>query len=543
MARITSAIGLDIGHRSLKLVRMTRRVTGPAVIFADMLMLPEGGQGLEPIVHRFLESHGVLHERCGVCVSGRSVMVHVSDVPFADRKARQQFAQLEARRMNELAQDEIVSAYAIRGREVGADGVMVAMAQAEAVREALQVPDTIGLHVVRLIPAPVAVYRGVLAPATVKESVWLLADVGHTATQVVVARADRLVFSRRFEVGGLHFARALAQEAGLTVAQAEDALTHVGLEAGDAEGPLAPKLRKIMAAAVDGWVAELNTTLTLYRERFKEAPEPVQSLVISGGVAEMPGFRAVVAQKTRLRVYAPAPPAGRLDAADAGRFAPACGVAMAALDEPALGINLLPPERQQAVALRQQRAYWLWAGLALCLTLAVLLLAGLYASRCEAARLAAARQRLGTLQAMAEERQTLVAENTRLLAHLRFARRATQGSAIVQATLAALAAAKHPGDWVTLIADERSYFPAALDNGRLREPPEISPGRIIVEGYTPVSDYSTVLSMIEKLRQEPYFAKVDLLTDDRLVENPDRWQAWQELNANLFTIEIEVRRP
>jgi Tfp pilus assembly PilM family ATPase len=544
MSRNSSAIGLDIGRRSLKVVRLARGMTGPVVTMADTLMLPEGGAGVEQIVHGFLENHRLLQERCGVCVTGRSVMLHAFEVPYTNRRSKQQFAESETHRMHELAGDEILSAYSTSALDAGEDGVLVAMVQASAIQDALRIPDALGLNVVRVLPVPVALLYAQRPPRTGVDELLVFVDVGYSATHVAIGRSSGLLFTRRFEIGGLHFAKALETEMGMSYAQAEEEAVHHGLSAtGSGGGVFRPEFRRVLVQATDRWVDELMATLTLGRERVKRGEEPFQTLLLSGGVAEMPGFRDYVAERTRLQVRHPAVLEGAMQEADAGRYAVACGAAMAALGNVGAGLNLLPPDRKQAAALRQQRPYWLWAGLALCLSLATLLSRYVLNYREETGRLDVASKRLESMHDMTTELRALQADNALLTESLRFARHCNQDGRIVKTVLASLGQAKHPGDWITLISDTRSYAESPSAGKTAREAPETFLDRIIVEGYTPRDDYSTVLSMIERLRKEPGFEKVDLLTDDRLVANADRRKAWADVGANLFTIEIQVREP
>ena len=66
--------------------------------------------------------------------------------------------------------------------------------------------------------------------------------------------------------------------------------------------------------------------------------------------------------------------------------------------------------------------------------------------------------------------------------------------------------------------------------------------QIVLEGYTPLDDLSTVRAMIETLRESSCISDVDLLPDDKLRVNPDRDQRWAEVNSRLFAVEISVEK-
>ena len=119
---------------------------------------------------------------------------------------------------------------------------------------------------------------------------------------------------------------------------------------------------------------------------------------------------------------------------------------------------------------------------------------------------------------------------------------------VVRRLIVALGAAKHPDDWITLISDMHSYENPPLDELSVPAPPtgvgsldgSLDIRSIVVEGYTPIEDFSTIYSMIETLRGYDGIFDADLLGDDRLREDPLRDQRWEQYKGRLFAIEIEM---
>jgi hypothetical protein len=67
--------------------------------------------------------------------------------------------------------------------------------------------------------------------------------------------------------------------------------------------------------------------------------------------------------------------------------------------------------------------------------------------------------------------------------------------------------------------------------------------KVIVEGYTPEPDLSTVRSMLENLRAAPAISQADLLPDDRVRNRPENADDPTTLNATRFALEITLAAP
>jgi len=131
--------------------------------------------------------------------------------------------------------------------------------------------------------------------------------------------------------------------------------------------------------------------------------------------------------------------------------------------------------------------------------------------------------------------------------------RAVHNGEILRAVVHAIGESKHPDDWITLIADAESYAEegqeesgggaretrASRRKGTARKEFE----QVVIEGYTPVEDLSTVRAMIEALRNSPGIAGADLLADDRVNRDEARDERWAMTRCRLFAVEITVPTP
>jgi hypothetical protein len=121
---------------------------------------------------------------------------------------------------------------------------------------------------------------------------------------------------------------------------------------------------------------------------------------------------------------------------------------------------------------------------------------------------------------------------------------------MLQDLLHAVAEAKHPDDWITRMADTASYVSDAAEllteaDWPLNEAPAFAGpiGKVVIEGYTPWADFSTVQAIIGTLRGHPAVAEADLLGDNELRIDEEQAQAWAQLGCRLFAIEITLTEP
>jgi len=165
------------------------------------------------------------------------------------------------------------------------------------------------------------------------------------------------------------------------------------------------------------------------------------------------------------------------------------------------------------------------------------------------AYLAALEHQQEQLTVWSQEWADYAERNNQLRRQVQPLRSAVRANKVTQALLRSLASAKHPDDWFVLIADADSYFRAPQGNDTdialPEEPigpvaPEASLRQMILEGYTPADDLSTVRELIEKMRSLPFVANVDLLPDDQVRTDWQDAPTDAQPEVRRFALEIEL---
>ncbi len=122
----------------------------------------------------------------------------------------------------------------------------------------------------------------------------LILEIGATTTELAVIEGEELVMTRSIATGGLAFTRAIAQDLGFELTQAEEYKTTYGLDASQLEGKIASAIKPI----VDVVMNEVKRAIAYQASRNQE--KSVKRIVVAGGSAKMPGLIPYLTEVTGL---------------------------------------------------------------------------------------------------------------------------------------------------------------------------------------------------------------------------------------------------
>jgi len=401
--------------------------------------------------------------------------------------------------------------------------LLLVMARPSILQNVLGEAKALSLNVVDMIPGASAMYRVAQAVGEDEEQPVLLVNVGAATTELAIAAKGGLMFARSFAGGGQMFTDALARERQLLPSRAESLKTSGTGVLGDS--PMAAAMR----TAGDLWLAELESCLTVFRTIFADPQDQPQRIVLCGGGARLEGLPEVVEQRLGVPTERMKPLGKQVEQDESSTFAAAAGLAFCGADAATNGLALLPQGMRDDQVFRQQKPFWIAAGVVAALILAVSLTGGYRDFKRREAVLDAQRTSL-------QRRQDLVRqiENVRVAAE-DIVDMATPIEQMLLAgphmrDLVTLVSESLSGrDRITLICDAESYFTGLPKEkpdrpGRGRRPnkkdePVLKNSfeRVVIEGYTREQDLSLVKDLLAKLAASDLILSADLLNDDKLV--------------------------
>lgn len=285
-------VGIDIGSKTIKIVELEK--TGNRF---DLLASGIVGYASQPIVKieddkEFAAVGDILrrlHREAGV--SSRDVNISIPESQVFTRTIRfplltdaeiASAVKWESEQYIPIPINEAIIQHTVleRNENSSPPGVLVLLVAAPrvVVEKYVKVVSSAGLNATSVETELVALTRA-LAPL---DKTILLIEFGAASTDIAIAKAGLLSFSRSIPIAGEAFTRAVSQSLGINAQQAEEYKKTYGLTASQLEGKVKGALDPVLRMVVD----EVKKAIHYYETEEKgEAPS---AIMVSGGTSGMP---------------------------------------------------------------------------------------------------------------------------------------------------------------------------------------------------------------------------------------------------------------
>lgn len=309
-------LGIDLGAHSVKAVAVEAAFRGHAVTAAVEVPLPPPAaeEGAAPplavALKEALSRLGAIPtDACAVALPGTAAAAPVLSLPFTDSRKIEATLGFEVEGAIPFDLAEVVYDHQRAGNAEGKTDLLVAVARHDDVKQLLDLLADAGLDP-RAVTLPGLAHGYALAAVpdqrpVADEAIGLL-DLGHSRTSVSVVvggpvpEKPLVEFTRTFTGGGADVLRALARDLGLTAEETRATLYERGSLADDADPALRPSLVRGLTPAL----REIRATL---RAAVARNRRPVSRLVISGGLARIPGIAEYLSRELGLPATVLAP--------------------------------------------------------------------------------------------------------------------------------------------------------------------------------------------------------------------------------------------
>ena len=317
-------LGVEIGERSVKLVRVRRR--GRRIVGVDVLRRALAGpttkhgsrrEAIENALRQLVAEHRLAGKPVAACLSGQDVLVRRLVVPEMDRADILAALALECRRLVKFPIDEAEIRYEIVARaprDRGTDlHVLVAVAQRRTLDELREALERSRLRPRRVTIAAVAL-RTLFArgPETRSDDVVACLDFGESTSHLMVLKGREIRFSRELGVGSAALTDVLLSAVvpgvgtvALTPEKAEALKRAHGIPlgaegAGEAEGIPLSVLAVMFRPVLERLARELWNSFDYCNEQFYG--EPVTRLVLLGGGSRLRNLSAYLSEILKIPV-------------------------------------------------------------------------------------------------------------------------------------------------------------------------------------------------------------------------------------------------
>lgn len=541
-----TVLGIDVGRHAVRVLGLRQKAAAAIVERAEVLRLPPEGTDARSIVLPWLQQLGISGCPCVLSVPGVQCLFQPLALPRNDPRTMEQAVAVEMVRFHELSGETMTVGFVPFELGDGQRRVLIAMSRQTIIDEALALAEAVRLQVVDIVPGPVALFNALVHLTPRWDAPVLCLDMGHESTALAIGSSAGLVFARGFSGGGRLLTEALATRQGLPAGQAENEKWR--LKAFPEE----------LVPSAEVWLAEVQSCLSLYGTLLPEASWRPRRILLAGGGARLAGFSDWVSQRLGLPVGpAPSPP-GLPASAATEDWTVAYGAALSGLERAAVTLSLLPSNLRDDLHFRRQKPYWIGAAVLAALVFGVSLIGGARDIRRKSARLAEQRRSLHRRQQLVEQIERVKSFNDRLREQTVPLREMLRRGPVLRDLLTLVAEAKAPSDALFMICDAGSYFSAGnpaggSPSGRTRPdrrertvPPALalppSLDRLILEGVTGRRSLSSVKELISRLREAPYVASADLLSDDQVVSLAETRPPARE-GGLRFVIDVRLAPP
>jgi Tfp pilus assembly PilM family ATPase len=553
-----TVLGLDPGQHAVKAVLATIAGGRLRVLKAEHIPIPPDLADPGAALRKWWEDQklGALPVACSV--SGSRVLYQPVRMEDEDPRTPEQVAGMEAMRFSEMTDARMQYTATPASALPGERRLLVSMARPDLLEACLSPAVHGGFRIVNACPAPIALYNGVTALGEPIHQPTLFADLGATHTEVVVGDGNGVLFARSFALGTAQLTQSVAAQARLPLQQAERVRVKA-LSFAELPG----ESGKACEQFVQRWLQEIRACMQMYLASLGPGNEDraVKRILLAGGGARWEPLREALHAASPLPLSLVGRIAGH-EQQESAEYIIAVGLAADALGIARAPSSLLAEGLRQVLARIRNKRHWMAASLFAVGGMLMIGAASHIASSREKARLSQQNlilQRCDTLRQGIETSEARMLQMETMTAPLV---RYVNNSARIRDLTLIIGAARGPNDFVTFLGDSESYVELRMGTEEERERRSAVPraslvrrepnrqqadrlrddrmNRLIIEGFTPRQDLSTVKRLIETLRSRPGVLRADLLGDDLVYGDPDRDVEWISTGNRRFVIDVEL---
>jgi type IV pilus assembly protein PilM len=292
--------GLDIGHSSIKAVKLSRNATGVTVLgyAIEPINVTEEGDRDESVVKALQLL--AQHEEFGAIpviasLSGRQIFSRTINIPVLNPKRVKMMVELEARQQIPGNFDEVEWGYHMSPAPDGASNdVALFAAKRELTDELVSKCKRAGINLVGVSVTSLALYNFVRFDQEFgdKETVIIL-DVGAENTDLVLYQGETL-WMRTLALSGNDVTRVFMKKFRVSFEEAETLKRQIG------DSRQAEKILKVLEGTLNELTGEVQRSLGFYKSQNPEAN--LENIVISGNTFRLPNLPEYIAERLRYTV-------------------------------------------------------------------------------------------------------------------------------------------------------------------------------------------------------------------------------------------------
>lgn len=295
-------LGLDIGSHSIKLIEIRKFGTDIELLAAGSCLTPvrdvksnteEDDIATSVAIKKLVKDTGAKTTEVNIALPEAQVFTRVIEMPQLSSQELSSAIRYEAEQYIPLPLDQVNLDFNIL-KPAGTQKdskmqVLLVAAPKVLIERYLRILEQADLSAVSVETEITAATRALNRSATNVKTV-MIVSLGGQTTDLAILNSGVLAFTRSIAAGGQALSRSLAQGLDFNLNQAEEFKKTYGLERDKLEGKIVAAVKPIM----DTIISEIKRAIAFYLEKNKE--EPVQTVILNGGTARLPGMVVYMAE-------------------------------------------------------------------------------------------------------------------------------------------------------------------------------------------------------------------------------------------------------
>ena len=330
--------GLDIGSYSIKAVQVEKKHNQYNLVTFGEIKTPVNltsqaeidKRAIVAAIKKLLLDTKISTKEVILSLSEASTFSQVIELPYLSQTELRSAIQFEAEQYIPVPLDEVKLEYLVLSssttgvREKKMEVLLVAAKQ-QAINQVVEIVEAAEL-------IPLVLETDALSLLRVNNLSFqdncLFLNLGHSITSILLLQKQILKLVRTIKTAGAAFTRAVSRDLNMELFQAEQYKVSYGLQSDALEGKVAKAIQPIFNVILN----ELKKALNFFLQKYPEVK--INTLIVSGGGAAMPGLNAYLAKSLNLEVvnFDPfvnfAPDRRFAQIVDKARFATAVGLAV-----------------------------------------------------------------------------------------------------------------------------------------------------------------------------------------------------------------------
>ena len=306
MAKSGARVGIDLEQSSIAGVQVKGAGQGYSLTHAAVRALPEGlvfeGEvvdvdGLAAELKTFWKESGFSGKRFSLGVANQKIVVRTMEFPIIDAKELRAAIEFQAQEAIPIPLEDAILDFQVLATVPSEDGagrqkVLIVAAQRDMIAQFVEAAKKAGLSVDGIDLQAFALMRAVAPPvafvdvgAPQRADAAALVNIGSGITNLVVAVNGLPQFTRVINIGYEGLVKALIDNRGITLGEADALRIMVGLSGGDPavgdlEASTVAEVHEVLDLACEAFADEIRRSIDYYHSQEHEGQ--IGSLLLSG---------------------------------------------------------------------------------------------------------------------------------------------------------------------------------------------------------------------------------------------------------------------